>query len=64
LGWEPVWTFGEERYILRVPKYELRFPRPDHVPMSAELWEIKRDSVDNQQRFSIQFLLGGKETMF
>jgi hypothetical protein len=39
--------FGDERDILPVPKIEPCFPRQDHVPMSTELWEIKRDSVGN-----------------
>jgi hypothetical protein len=50
MGWEaePGWTFrGREREIdiLPVPKIEPCFRRQDHVPFSADLWEIKRDSV-------------------
>jgi len=50
-----VGIFGDERDILLVPKIETCVRRQDHVPMSAELWEIK---------VSVQHLPGGKETMF
>jgi len=50
-----VGLFGDERDILLMAKIELCFRRQDHVPISAELWEIK---------ISVQYLPGGKETMF
>jgi hypothetical protein len=59
-----VGLFGDERDILPVPKIEPCFRRQDHFPMSAELWEIKRNSVGNWQRFSIQYLLGVKKSTF